>query len=48
VTGQTVVDFWEVSEAVEFAEKTNPRAHDIASARIVRLMDDLFAIASPW
>jgi len=26
VTGQTVVDFWEVSEAVEFAEKTNPRA----------------------
>ena len=26
VTGQTVVDFWEVSEAVEFAEKTNPKA----------------------
>jgi chromosome partitioning protein len=26
VTGQTIVDFWEVSEAVEFAEKTNPRA----------------------
>ena len=26
VTGQTVVDFWEVAEAVDFAEKTNPRA----------------------
>jgi chromosome partitioning protein len=26
VTGQTVVDFWEVGEAVTFAEKTNPRA----------------------
>ena len=26
VTGQTVVDFWEVTEAVEFAEKTNPKA----------------------
>lgn len=26
VTGQTVVDFWEVSEAEEFAEKTNPKA----------------------
>src|ERR1035437_1192982 len=26
VTGQQVVDFWEVTEAVEFAEKTNPRA----------------------
>jgi chromosome partitioning protein len=26
VTGQQVVDFWEVAEAVSFAEKTNPRA----------------------
>jgi chromosome partitioning protein len=26
VTGQTVVDFWEVGEAVSFAERTNPRA----------------------
>jgi cellulose biosynthesis protein BcsQ len=26
VTGQTVVDLWEVNEAVDFAEKTNPRA----------------------
>ena len=26
VTGPTVVEFWEVSEAVEFAEKTNPKA----------------------
>ncbi len=26
VTGQTVVDLWEVNEAVEFAEKTNARA----------------------
>ena len=26
VTGQQVVDFWEVAEAVAFAEKTNPRA----------------------
>ena len=26
VTGQTVVDFWEVGEAVAFAEKTNPKA----------------------
>jgi chromosome partitioning protein len=26
VTGQTVVDFWEVAEAVAFAEKTNPKA----------------------
>jgi chromosome partitioning protein len=26
VTGQTIVDFWEVSEAVSFAEKTNPKA----------------------
>lgn len=27
VTGQTVVDLWEVGEAVAFAEKTNPSAH---------------------
>ena len=27
VTGQTVVDLWEVGEAVAFAEKTNPNAH---------------------
>jgi chromosome partitioning protein len=26
VTGQTVVDFWEIAEAVTFAEKTNPKA----------------------
>jgi chromosome partitioning protein len=26
VTGQTVVDFWEVTEAVKFAQDTNPRA----------------------
>lgn len=26
VTGQTVVDLWEVDEAVRFAERTNPRA----------------------
>jgi chromosome partitioning protein len=26
VTGQQIVDFWEVTEAVDFAEKTNPRA----------------------
>ncbi len=26
VTGQTVVDFWEVNEAVNFAEKSNPKA----------------------
>ncbi len=26
VTGQTIVDFWEVAEAVSFAEKTNPKA----------------------
>jgi len=26
VTGQTIVDFWEVGEAVAFAEKTNPKA----------------------
>lgn len=27
VTGQTVVDLWEIGEAVAFAEKTNPTAH---------------------
>lgn len=27
VTGQTVVDLWEVGEAVSFAEKANPNAH---------------------
>jgi chromosome partitioning protein len=26
VTGQQIVDLWEVAEAVEFAEKTNPKA----------------------
>jgi chromosome partitioning protein len=26
VTGQQIVDFWEVTEAVDFAQKTNPRA----------------------
>jgi MinD-like ATPase involved in chromosome partitioning or flagellar assembly len=26
VTGQTVVDFWEVAEAVKFAQQTNARA----------------------